>query len=218
MSFSLKPLLSFSRPSYTTNDSWQLFVLTLYVSFPPTFYTVSEPCTPILNHVKLIILSFRPSSPPSLTGRPVAAVDEPLWGVAAVVCVCVCLWQPYRLLLSGTSAGWGPCEDKALTLNTSPSVSWGLAAGLCGALPPHPSEWWWGGGARPSCRVKWGERICSGFCSFVGSRGSVSGGMQSRQPAALVVTWPSVLHQVSVQSQTQTKLACFQNSLSKPMS
>lgn len=53
----------------------------------------------------------------------------------------ICFQQLYSLLFTGRSAGWGPHNNKALTLNLPPSVSWSLTGGLCVAYPPQPSEW-----------------------------------------------------------------------------
>lgn len=90
----------------------------------------------------------------------------------------ICLQQLYSLLFTGRSAGWGPHNNKGLTLNLSPlSVGVWLQACVEHTLPKEVNGLWRTvRGAGSSCWLKWEERICSGFCSFCGELGGQSQG------------------------------------------
>lgn len=114
----------------------------------------------------------------SFFGRTPPTLGASLWLLwLSLSSGSVCLPRLCSLLFTGRLAGWGPHNNKALTLNFPLSVGIWLWACV-----EHASEWlvresWvcWGWGGDPP--VGWNEEKESvlGFCSFVVGWGSVSG-------------------------------------------
>lgn len=187
------------------DDTWRSF-LALSVPPPPQRYAVGQSCRLIrLGSAELITLlpplpcysslpgSIRPRGPPPGSRRWASPGGTSTSSSSAACCL---LGNQQGAVLIITKPPPYTCP----LLSIEGRLVWNLPSLSKKKTSKEMNDLWRAArGAGPSCRVKWGERICSGFCSFVAGLGVSLRGMHGRRTVGFAAAWPPALNLVPEQ-------------------